>query len=234
MERAVHRLQLVLHALDVDGRVHVGLVVLGVPAGLPQLDVRDVRRVDEVVAALEVLVAPVVLDLLADEPALRVPEDEPGARLVLRGKEVELAAEAAVVAALGLLDVLQVLVELFLREEGVPVDALHRGVAFLALPVGLGRLGLELDRLDLLRAREVRSVAEVDEVAHRVALDGVALRLLLDQLDLQGLALLPEDLEASALASVFSMGRFCLTMWAIFFSMAARSSGVNGRATRKS
>ena len=34
--------------------------------------------------------------------------------------------------------------------------------------------------------------------------------------------------------SFFSMGRFCLTMWAIFFSMAARSSGVNGRLTRKS
>ena len=38
VERAVHRLQLVLHALDLDGRVHVGLVVLGVPAGLPELD----------------------------------------------------------------------------------------------------------------------------------------------------------------------------------------------------
>ena len=34
--------------------------------------------------------------------------------------------------------------------------------------------------------------------------------------------------------SFFSMGRFCLTMCAIFFSMAARSSGVNGRLTRKS
>ncbi len=34
--------------------------------------------------------------------------------------------------------------------------------------------------------------------------------------------------------SFFSMGRFCLTMWAIFFSMAKRSSGVNGFATRKS
>ena len=34
--------------------------------------------------------------------------------------------------------------------------------------------------------------------------------------------------------SFFSIGRFCLTMCAIRFSMAARSSGVNGRLTRKS
>ena len=66
-------------------------------------------RVDEVVAAREVLVAPVVLDLLADEAALRVPEDEAGARLVGDREEVELAAQLAVVAALGLLEPVQVL-----------------------------------------------------------------------------------------------------------------------------
>ncbi len=41
--------------------------------------------------------------------------------------------------------------------------------------------------------------------------------------------------SASALGrSFFSIGRFCFTMCAIFFSMATRSSGVNGFATRKS
>ena len=48
----------------------------------------------------------------------------------------------------------------------------------------------------------------------------------------------PFDLKSSSASafgmSFFSMGRFCLTMCAIRFSMAARSSGVKGRLTRKS
>ncbi len=41
--------------------------------------------------------------------------------------------------------------------------------------------------------------------------------------------------RASAFGMSFlSMGRFCFTMWAIRFSMAARSSGEKGFATRKS
>ena len=55
------------------------------------------------------LVAPEVLDLLADEAALRVPEHQPGARLVGDREEVQLAAELAVVAALGLLEADEVL-----------------------------------------------------------------------------------------------------------------------------
>ena len=206
VERAVHRLQLVLDVLDLDRRVHVRLVVLGVPARLPQVEPRDVRRVHEVVAAREVLVAPVVLDLLADEAALRVPQHEPGPRLVLDREQVELAAELAVVAALRLLDPEEVLVELLLREEGVPVDALHRRVALLALPVGGGGLGLQLEGLDVLRRGEVRPEAEVRELAHRVALDGVA-GLLRDQLALQRLALLREQLERLGLRDELLLDR---------------------------
>ncbi len=41
--------------------------------------------------------------------------------------------------------------------------------------------------------------------------------------------------RASALGnSFFSIGRFCLTMWAMRFSMACRSSGVKGLSTLKS
>ena len=206
VERAVHRLELVLDVLDLDRRVHVRPVEIGVPARVPEVELRDVRRVDDVVAAGVVLVAPVVLDLLADEAALRVPQHEPGAGLVGDREQVELAAELAVVAALGLLDAVQVLVELFLREEGVAVDALHRRVAFLALPVRGGRLRLQLEGLDVLRRRQVRPEAEVDELPHRVALHGVA-RLLLDQLALQRLALLREELERLGLRQQLLLDR---------------------------
>src|SRR6185369_13305115 len=97
--------------------------------------------------------------LLADEAALRVPEDEAGARVVRDREEVELLAETTVVAALGLLELVEVVVELFLGEERVPVDALHRRVAFLALPVRGRRLFLQLEGLDLRGGGKVRAQA---------------------------------------------------------------------------
>ncbi len=206
VERAVHRLQLVLDVLDLDRRVHVGPVVLGVAARLPQIQPRDVGRVDEVVAAPEVLLAPVVLDLLADEAALRVPEHEPSARLVGDREEVQLAAEPAMVTPFGLLQPEQVLLQLLPGEEGVPVDALHRRVAFLALPIGLGGSGLELEGLDLLGGGEVRPQAEVDELPHRVALHGVA-RLLADELALEGLSPLREELQRLGLGEQLLLDR---------------------------
>jgi hypothetical protein len=133
--------------------------------------------------------------------------------------QLEFLAELAVIALLGLGQVLeQVLIEFFLGEEAVAVDALHRGVLGVALPVrGRGR-GVELEGLDVRRARQMRAKAEVDEGPHGVALDDLA-GLLFDELALQGLAFFREDrLSASSLGrSFFSMGRFCLTMCAIFF-----------------
>ena len=59
-------------------------------------------------------------------------------------------------------------------------------------------LRLQLEGLDLPRGRQVRAQAEVDELAHRVALHRVA-RLLLDELALQRLALLREQLQGLGL-----------------------------------
>ena len=55
-------------------------------------------------------------------------------------EEAELLADLAVVALLGFLEALQVLVELLLREERRAVDALHRLVLRVALPVGVRRV----------------------------------------------------------------------------------------------
>ena len=194
VKRAVHRLQLVLHVLDLDRRVHRVLVVLGVPAGLPEVELRDVGAVDEVVPPREVLVAPEVLDLLPDEPALGVPEHEPRPGVLRDREQVQLAPQLPVVAALRFLEPMEVLLQLLLREERVPVDALHRGVALAALPVGGGGAGVELEGLDLPRRFEVRAQAEVHEAPHGVAPHGVA-RLLLDELALQGLPLRLEEGE---------------------------------------
>ncbi len=83
---------------------------------------REVRRLHEVVAALQVEVSHVVLELLAEEPAARVPHGEARPELLGEREQVELAAELAVVAAFGLLQAVQVRVEVVLRRPRRAVD----------------------------------------------------------------------------------------------------------------
>ena len=94
--------------------------------------------VDELVARLEVALARVVLDELADEAALRVEDREARPDLLGEAEQVELLAELAVVAALGLLEPLEVLGERRLGLEGGAVDALELGAVLVPAPVRAG------------------------------------------------------------------------------------------------
>ena len=100
------------------------------------------------------------------------------------------------IALLRFLDLREVRLQLLVRGERRPVDALHRRVARISLPVGVRR-AQELERLELVRARHVRADAEVDErllVLDRVAGDFLlTFRLLVDQLHLQRLAAVSEE-----------------------------------------
>src|SRR5437879_5110106 len=89
----------------------------------PQRLVEDLRRVDFAVIARE---APAHIgdQLLEEGPALRVPEHHAGPFL-LEVKQVELAAELAVVALLSLFDLLEVSVEVFLLRKRIAVDPLY-------------------------------------------------------------------------------------------------------------
>jgi len=74
-----------------------------------------------------------------------VPEHQAAAELLADAVEVELAAETAVVAALGLGETLQVRGELLVVEPGGAVDALQLLVALDAAPVDAGD-AQQLDR----------------------------------------------------------------------------------------
>ena len=107
MPRAVHR-------LDREDTLVLGLRdehVLAVPApmarGLPQRLVEDLRRVDLLVVGPEAP-AHVGDELLEQRPALGVPEHD-ARPFLLEMEQIHLAPEAAVVALLGLLELLQVL-----------------------------------------------------------------------------------------------------------------------------
>ena len=74
-------------------------------------------------------------------------EDQARAGEFLNAEEVELLAELAMVALLGLFELLEVLVQILLGEERGAVDALQLRVVLVAFPVGAGD-GEQLERFD--------------------------------------------------------------------------------------
>src|SRR5262245_27400374 len=85
-------------------------------------------------------------------------------------EESELATDLPVVALLRLFNLREVRLQLFIREKGGAVDALHRLIPRVALPVRVRRVE-QLERLQLAGRRHVRSGAEIDEGF--LILDGV-------------------------------------------------------------
>ena len=106
-------------------------------------------------------------------------------------EQVELAAQAAVIALLGLLEHREVLLQLLLRGPGRAVDALEHLVAMVAAPVGAGHLH-QLEVLELARARHVGAAAQVLELALAVQRHLLAGRNARDDL---GLVVLADALE---------------------------------------
>ncbi len=81
MAGTVHGLDRVVPVLRGRGE-HVVFVVLPVTRPLPQAAIEDLRAADLLIAGLYVDPPQVLLDLLPDGPALRMPEDLSG-RVVL-------------------------------------------------------------------------------------------------------------------------------------------------------
>ena len=97
----IHRLQLILGLFHFHRAKHVVLVIAGVAAGVPQIATHDMRRVNQIVAALDQFVAQPGFNDVANEAALGMPEDQAGAGFFLNTEEIELRAKFAVIAALG-------------------------------------------------------------------------------------------------------------------------------------
>src|SRR5262245_21453399 len=195
VERAVHRLEPVFYPLVLlilQPRIEHILVHLQMAGDSEQFRLRDVRRVDEAVAASVKLVVQELLDDLANQRAVRMPQDQTRPDQVADAEQVKLRPQAPVIALLGLFLLLDPFVKLFLREERRAVDALHLLARFVALPVRAGDRE-QLDRLDLARRRDVRPQTEIDE---RRAFDGVTTHplaaLLFDQFAFERLAHLGE------------------------------------------
>jgi len=121
--RTIHRLEVVLGAaIELHRREHPLGVPVEVTAHVEQLAFRDVRRVHEQVVVLDVAPARVVLHQHADQAAARMEDGEPRPDLLREREQVELGPELAVVAPLGLLDALEVSIQVALVRPGRAVD----------------------------------------------------------------------------------------------------------------
>ena len=171
---------------------HVLAERLPVAGRLPQAAVHELRGVDLDVAGRALTLADVV-DEPAKEPlALRMPERGPR-RLVLEMEQIHLAPEPAMVAALGLLEHVQVGLELLLVRPRGAVDALEHLVVGVAAPVRT-RDPHQPERLaQLPGGRQVRAAAEIDPLALAVQRDGLVARNALDDLRLVLLAPVAEE-----------------------------------------
>ncbi len=132
------------------------------------------RRLNAHVAGHELGFLGQLLQFLDDGRAFGQPEGQAGAGVVgVNGVEAHLGADLAVVAALGLFQHLEILVELGLVLEGGAVDALELRVVLVALVVGAGDGG-ELVGAYVAGAHHVRAGAQVNEVARLVVADRLA------------------------------------------------------------
>ncbi len=145
------------------------------------------------VAVLFLDVAQELLQTVAQGGALRQPEGKTLTDALREGEQLEVLAQLAVVALLGLLHHLEVLVEQRLLGERDAVDAGEHLVLLVAAPVGAGHRR-QFDGLDVARVGDVRTAAEVREGAVGVERDGAVLEVR-DQLDLVLVALLGEGRE---------------------------------------
>src|SRR5262249_19188080 len=109
---------------------------------------------------LDVPLPDVVLHHPADHTALGVEDDQARAELLGEGVEVELAAELAMVALLGLLQLVEVRRQRVLALPPGAVDALELLVLLVPAPVRRGGAH-QLERRDALGGGQVRTAAEV-------------------------------------------------------------------------
>src|SRR6266571_1329406 len=166
--RAVHRLDHVVALLRLGGE-HVFPVVLPVARFLPQAAVEDLRAAHFEIAVVAVDATHVLLDLLPDRPALRMPEHH-ARGFFLKVEKIQLRAQAPVIALLRLLDHAQVRFLLLLLGPGGAVNPLQHLVLGISAPVGTGDLRV-LEYLELTRGGNVRPAAQIDEIAFPVQRD---------------------------------------------------------------
>ena len=160
------------------------------------MHVADDRRVDRLIAAADQLAVEEVLQFVPHHRPLGQPEDQARADGRIDEEQFELLAQHAMVAALGLFDLPQVVFEFLLAEEGRAVEPLQLLARGVAPPVRPGHRQ-QLEGADGAGAGDVRPAAKIDELALAIERHGRLRRQpsLFQVLDLQRLAQIAAELD---------------------------------------
>src|SRR5579859_174284 len=205
---AVHGLHAIFRVVELHGREHVLRVIAFMAAGLPQVHAEGVWRINERIAALEVLIAHPVFHFLADDAAFGMPEDQSRPGQFLDAEQVKLLAQHPMVALLGLFDRMQVLLKVFLVEERGAVNALELRIFLVTQPIGPGDAG-ELESLDPSSGGNVRATAEVYELSIAINSDRIAgPGELLNEVDLHEVAFSAEAGQSGLARQKFALKLF--------------------------
>src|SRR6516164_367984 len=121
--------------------------------------------------------------------------EEAADRLLAHVEEVELAAEPAMVTALGFFEPKEVLVELLLARPCCAVNALQLSILGITAPVGARHIHQLEGLSEITGRRQVRAGAEVDKAALAVEADLLAFRYFADVLGLVALADVPKEAD---------------------------------------
>ena len=122
-------------------------------------------------------------------------------RLFLQMEQVHLAADAAVVALLRLLQHVEIGVELLLVRPAGAVDALQLRVLRIAAPIGAGELRQLEGLAELARRGQMRPRAHVEPVALAIDGDLLVVRDLADPFGLEALAMVAEIIGSIRVAA---------------------------------
>src|SRR5258706_6929200 len=172
--RAVHRLQVVIFALDIERRVHILLVVEKVARTDVERLLGDVRSSHAPIAFATLFLHRQELQLLPDDHAVRHPQRKAGADVGREREELEVLADAAMVALLLLLESLKVFVEFFAVAPRSAVNALQLRVLGVATPIGSRDLRQPESVTDLSGRDKVRPATEIVPVAVKIDRDFLA------------------------------------------------------------
>src|SRR5205823_3002853 len=182
--RAVDRPQLQLFpVLEFHRRVHVLGVELGVTALPVQAEPRHIGSAHVEVPAGELFVDDETLELASDRGAVGEPQRQAWSDAIVDREELEVLAQLLVVALLGLLEELEMVVELFGRWPGSAIDPRELRLFLIPSPVRT-RDAQQLESLQLPGRAHVWTTAQVEELARPVNADLVTLDLVPDQLQL--------------------------------------------------
>ena len=167
---AVHGTQDEALAVHFHGGEHIVLIMCPVAGGLVQGDGAHAGGHHVLIAQLALLFLNVILQFLPDRIASGQEHGHAPAYQLIGHEQAHFLADLPVVSGLGLLLLLQVLVQFLLGSESNAVDTGEHLVVGIVLPVSAGLLG-DLKSLQALGVGQVGADAHIDIVALLVEAD---------------------------------------------------------------